>query len=352
MEKEKIVVKKKEIVPKKRKTYTPEELAEAIEKNKFIYDDYFDFNFIKSINNEMFQILDDIYFRPEYIGFDNLPKRNNPDRPVILASNHSGMAFPWDAMVFGCGLYKRHGYNEKDKLRVMVSPLLSKTPIMHPYLMEGAWKMAGGVDATYLNFETMMQYQEGNLLIYPEGVPGIGKGFNRKYQLQRFATSFVRMSLKYRTDIVPYSTVNAEYVAPFLYSFPSVNRAFNKLGIPFFPIGPLTLFLIFPFAFYLSFPAKMHFVRGNRLKPYEWTDKPYEEMTEDEINAIRDRVKAEMQKDLDAAVQQYGKQPYKIGEFLKNIGKNICVYTLAFLGHLRHFEQIIICNLWLSQLVE
>ena len=94
------------------------------------HNNYFRFDFIRAINDQLFHILDDVYFRPEYIGFDKLPERNNPDHPVILASNHSGMAFPWDAMVFGCGIYKRHGYKEDQKLRVMVSPMLSKTPIM------------------------------------------------------------------------------------------------------------------------------------------------------------------------------------------------------------------------------
>ena len=329
MAKESTQIKDKQLNQKKRKRYTAEELAKAIEKNKFIYNDYFRIDFIERINSEIFQILDAIYFRSVYIGFDELPRRNNPKHPVILVSNHSGMAFPWDAIVFGLGLYKRHGYDKEKKLRVMISPSLSRTPIMHPYLMREAWKMAGGVDATYLNFETMMHYPEGNLLIYPEGIPGIGKGFNRKYQLQRFATSFVRMSLKYRTDIVSYSTVNAEYVAPFSYSLPRVNKIFSKMGIPLFPIGPLTVFLCFPFAFYLSLPAKMHFVRGRRLKPYQWLDKPFEELTEEEIRMLVDRIETEMQEDLNKAVKKYGKHPYRLGEFLKNMFKHIHQFPLT-----------------------
>lgn len=307
----------------KKANWTPEELAQAVEANKGIYDDHFSIHFVQQMNDQIFNLFENVYFRPVYIGFDELPKRNNPAHPVILASNHSGMAFPWDAMVFGCGLYRRHGYEAGDQLRVMVAPALSKVPVMHPYLMKDAWKLAGGIDATYLNFETMMHYPNGNLLIYPEGVPGIGKGYNRRYQLQRLATSFIRMSLRYKTDIVSYSTVNAEYVAPLMYSSNWVNRMVNKVGVPFLSLGPLTLALIFPFAFYLSFPAKMHFVMGRRISPYQWTDKPYEELTEEEVQAIRDRVKQMMQEDLDAAVKQYGRAPYRIGEFLKQFFKNI-----------------------------
>jgi hypothetical protein len=297
----------------KRRPYTPEE----IEANKYIYDQHFDIRMVKAMNDEMFFLMEDYYFRPEFIGFDEMPDRNNPNAPIILASNHSGMAFPWDAMVFGCGMYRKHDYDPHKLFRVLTSPMLSQAPLMHPYFMHHAWKMAGGIDASFLNFETMMEYPEGHLLIYPEGVPGIGKGFNRRYKLQRFASSFIRMSLKHKTDILWFSTVNAEFVAPLMYSHKGTNKLFNKLGIPFMPLGPLTLMLIFPFAYYLSFPANMIFVKGRRIKPYEWTDKPYDDVNEDEILEMRDRVHAACQEDLDAAVAQYGQHPYKLGNLLK-----------------------------------
>ncbi len=291
---------------------------EAIRANKGIYQHY-DANYVRQINNALFSIVETAYFRPVYVGFEEMPKHNQAAHPVILASNHSGMAFPWDAMVFGCGIQKRFQYEEDKIVRPMIAPGLSGIPPMHPFYMKGAWKVSGGVDANFLNFETMMHYPKGHLLIYPEGVPGIGKGFNRRYQLQRFATSFIRMSLKYKTDILPYSTVNAEYVVPFVYSFKSINKQFNKIGVPFMAIGIPTLLLIFPWAFYIALPAKMHFVKGKRISPWQWIDKPYEELTQKDIDGIRDRVKDSMQADLNQAVEQYGKAPYKLGELLKVI---------------------------------
>lgn len=303
----------KKVTPKK-DAYTQTD----IENNKFIYE-HFDENYVVNMNNAIFKIMEESYFRPVFIGFDEMPERNNPKHPVILASNHSGMAFPWDGMVFGAAMYRRYDYNPHKIFRAMVAPRLSGVPAMHPYFMKGAWKAAGGVDATFLNFETMMHYPNGHLLIYPEGVPGIGKGFNRKYQLQRFATSFIRMSLKYKTDILPYSTVNAEWVVPFVYSFESVNKQFRKIGVPFMAIGVLTLFVIFPWAFYLALPANMHFVRGTRISPWQWTDKPYEELTQQEIIEITEKVKAQMQNDLNAAVEKYGKRPYNIKTLLQKM---------------------------------
>ena len=168
----------------------------------------------------------------------------------------------------------------------------------------------------------MMHQPEGHLLIYPEGVPGIGKGFNNRYKLQRFATSFIKMSLKYKTAIIPFSTVNAEYVVPFVYSFEKINKWFNKIGVPFMAIGIPTLLLIFPWAFYIALPSKMYFVRGKALHPYKWIDKEYDQLDAQEINSIRDKVHQSMQQDLNAAVETYGKHPYNLSEFLKSCWTN------------------------------
>lgn len=312
---------KEEKMPQPKKKAPKPVTLQDIEENKAIYDEHFRIEMVRQMNKELFFLMEDYYFRPKFIGFEEMPERNNEEAPVILASNHSGMAFPWDAMVFGCGTYRMYDYDQKKLFRVLTSPMLSQTPAMHPYFMHHAWKMAGGIDATFLNFETMMHYPDGNVLIYPEGVPGIGKGFNRKYQLQRFASSFIRMSLKYKTDILWFSTVNAEYVAPLMYSNKPINKMINKIGVPFLPLGPLTLMLLFPFAFYLSFPANMHFVKGRRIRPYEWLDKPYEELTQEDIYEIRDKVHALCQDQLNEAVEQYGQKPYQWGSWFKVVWK-------------------------------
>jgi hypothetical protein len=279
-------------------------------------------NMVRALNESFFFLLEEAYFRPESIGFDEMPERGDSNVPVILASNHSGMAFPWDAMVFGCMMFRRFNYDEDKLFRPITAPALSKAPFMHPFFMKHAWKRSGGIDATFLNFETMMRNPKGNILIYPEGVPGIGKGFNRRYQYQRMATSFVRLSLKYRADIVPYSTINAEFVAPLMYSIKPIDRMVQKVGIPFLPLGPLTIFLLIqPWTFYLSLPVKMYFVKGERLRPYEWINKPYEEMTEEEIIQVRDRIHGLMQADLDKARAEYGRSPYQIGNFIKTCWK-------------------------------
>ena len=309
-------------VKKKFRDMTPEEQVVAIEENKKIYNEHFDLVFMRSLCQEVIDMLK-IYFRPVYVGFDEMPERNNPDHPIIFACNHSGMAFPWDAIVFATGVLQKHDYQMKKLFRPLAAPMLSASKLMNPFLLTDIWKRVGAIDATGLNFETMMQYQDSNILIYPEGVPGIGKGFNNKYKLQTFSTSMIRMAIKYKTDIVGISCVNGEYINPGSYSIKAVNKIIQAIGIPFLPVAIITpLLLVQPWLFYYAWPAKLTYVMGNRYSPWKMTDKSWEEITQEDVKKIRDEIQADMQTELDHGVKKYGKKPYKWGEHFRNIFKH------------------------------
>ncbi|AIZ65212.1 hypothetical protein PK28_12220 [Hymenobacter sp. DG25B] len=290
--------------------------------NQHIYSDYFDEEFARELDENILQLLDRVWFRSRLVGFEDFPQRNNPDRPLIFASNHSGMAFPWDAMVALAHLM-RSLPKPDDLPRPLSAPLLSKSTLMNPFLVRNFWKKCGCVDATTLNFETMMYYQEHNLMLYPEGVPGIGKGFNRKYQLQRLATSMLRLGIQHRTDIVPFYTINGEYLNPYAYSWDWINRLTKKIGIPFLPLGPiLLLVLLQPWCFYMAFPANLTFVLGKRIKPYELTSKAHDELSRDEYLDLSEQVRQLMQTEMNAAVQQHGQQPYRWPELWQRMKEN------------------------------
>ncbi len=259
-----------------------------------------------------------LYFRVRLVGFgpEHFPARNNPDRPLILAGNHSGMAFPWDAMVFSSALCERYDFNLAHIARPLTSPLLSKTRLMSPFLLPNFWRRAGGIDATRLNFQTVMRYTESNVLVYPEGIYGIGKGFNHRYELQRLSTSALWLSLQHRTAIVPLACINGEYINPTSYSYEPLNRLVRRIGIPFLPLGPLTLLiLVQPWVFYFGMPAQLTYVRGTPIRPWEMTDKPYEALTQADIYALRDRIQAQVQDDLKRAAAQLGQRPYNWRSF-------------------------------------
>ncbi|HEX8327019.1 MAG TPA: hypothetical protein VF629_05730 [Hymenobacter sp.] len=297
----------------------------AIQANQHIYDDYFREEFTQTLDENILQLLDRVWFRSKLVGFENFPQRNNPDRPLIFASNHSGMAFPWDAMVVLSHLWRElpNTSSLSDLPRPLSAPMLSQTALMNPYLVKDFWKKCGCVDATTLNFETMMYYQDHNLMLYPEGVPGIGKGFNRKYQLQRLATSMVRLSLQHGTDIVPFYTINGEYLNPYAYSWEAINKWSKKIGIPFLPITLMLLLVIIqPWAFYLAFPAKLTYVMGTRIRPSDLTSKAHDELTREEYLELSDKIRQQMQGEMDAAVAAHGQEPYRWRELWQRIKEN------------------------------
>ena len=301
----------------------PEELAAAIEENKKIFDEYFDLPFTQSLTREVIRFLN-MYFRPVFIGFEHMPDRRDTERPLIFAMNHSGMAFPWDGIVFASGLMDNQHYDLGKSLRPLAAPMLSASTLMNPFLLKNVWKRVGAVDATGLNFETMMHYPHSQLLIYPEGVPGIGKGFNRKYQLQPFSTSIVRMAIKYKTDIVSCLCINGEYINPYSYSWRPIDRLVQKIGIPFLPISVLTiLILVQPWMFYYAWPARLTYLLGKRYSPADMAGgRALEDLSPEEIAGIRDQVQAAMQAELDEGVRKYGKHPYQWGDFFRSLIKN------------------------------
>lgn len=307
---------------KKFRELSPVEQDAAIEANRDVLTKHFDLQFTQSLNEEITELLE-MYFRPQFVNFDELLERSNPEAPLIYACNHSGMAFPWDAIMFGSGLFKRHDYDLDRLFRPLASPALSASVLMSPFLFTNLWRRTGAINATTKNFETLMRYNSSNVLIYPEGVPGIGKGFNRRYQLQTFSTSMIRMAIKYRTEIVGVSCINGEYINPWSYSWKWLDKQINKIGIPYLPVALQTpLLLIQPWTFYYAFPAQLTYVRGQRFSPWELAgSKAWEAVTEADILRVRDEVQQGMQADLDQAVATYGKKPFHWKSFFKNLRK-------------------------------
>ena len=303
-------------------------LTKELSENQKIYDAYFDLEFARALADQIFEILGKYYFRAKMIGFENgLDKQNNPERPLLYISNHSGMSFPWDGMMMCAMFLRKNNYELKEAFRPIVAPILSMSTLMNPYLIKDFWKRAGAVDATFKNLETMLHYQNSNLLVYPEGVAGISKGFNKRYKLQKFSSSFVYNCIKYKTDAVAVVTVNGEYINPYSYGFDWLNKLLNKIGIPFLPICWLTLLLpLQPWIFYFSLPAKLTYIRTRRIKPYEMTDKSIEELSRVELQEIAEICRLQVQEDLDKAVEKYGKEPYALKEHLRTIFQNLQLF--------------------------
>ncbi len=290
---------------------------EQIEGNREEYKRHFSLPYMEAFCRHVLNHVSNVWYRPRFVGFDQLPERNNPSAPLVFATNHSGMAFPWDAIVFISQIAARE-LPMKDGIRALISPFLTKYPYMCPFLIDDLWFKAGCINATLLNFETAMSLNESNVLIFPEGIDGIGKGFDKRYQLQPFKTSFLRMSIRYKTDIIPFMTINGEYNNPLAYNWKPLTRLVRKLGMPFFPLGPLAfLAALQPWIFYISLPSRLTFVIGEPIHVYEMVDKPYEQLSQKELKVLGEKIRVQWQRQLLDAKKVYGKKYYDIRSLVK-----------------------------------
>ncbi|MBQ1696760.1 MAG: hypothetical protein II075_02640 [Bacteroidales bacterium] len=290
---------------------------EQIDKNREEYKRHFSLPYMEAFCRHVLNHISNVWYRPRFVGFDTLPQRNNPAAPLVFATNHSGMAFPWDAIVFISQIAARE-LPLRDGIRALISPMLTKYPYMCPFLIDDLWFKAGCINATLLNFETAMSLNESNVMIFPEGIDGIGKGFDKRYQLQPFKTSFLRMSIRYKTDIIPFMTVNGEYNNPLAYNWKPLTKFVRKFGMPFFPLGLMAFLAAFqPWIFYISLPSRLTFVIGEPIHVYEMVDKPYEQLTQKELKVLGEKIRQQMQQQLLDAKKTYGKKYYDIRSLLK-----------------------------------
>jgi 1-acyl-sn-glycerol-3-phosphate acyltransferase len=294
-----------------------------IEENRENYSGGFSKDYLENFCEYILNPIRKVWYRAEFVGFEKLPGRNNPDAPLIYADNHSGMAFPWDAIVFISEIASRK-YSEPDGIRALISPMLTRYPYMCPFMIDGLWWKAGCINANLLNFETGMKLNKSNLLIFPEGIDGIGKGFDKRYELQNFKTSFVRMSIRYKSDVIPFYTVNGEFNNPLAYNVKPLTKFVRKFGMPFFPLGPVIFLALFqPWIFYVSLPSKLTFVMGKPIKVYEMVEnKPYEDFTQRELKLTAEEIRRKMQKELSFYKDRYGGKFYDVPGLLKSMWKN------------------------------
>ena len=75
---------------------------------------------------------------------------------MILAANHSGNAFPYDAIVFDSSMWKLDGYRRDMKLRAVFEKELTFVWWMRPFGLDDFWRRGGGVDMLFDNFEELL----------------------------------------------------------------------------------------------------------------------------------------------------------------------------------------------------
>jgi 1-acyl-sn-glycerol-3-phosphate acyltransferase len=188
------------------------------------------------------------YFRAETFGIERIP----PGR-VLLIANHAGQ-LPFDAMMLGVATLLEA---EPPRIaRGMGEFWIPQLPFVN-------WlaSRAGALVGTPENCTQLLEAGEC-VMVFPEGVRGMNKTFDQRYQLQRFGTGFMRLALETGSPIVPVGIVGSEEQQP---GFLNLRRLGRVLGMPAFPVtptfpllGPLGLFPL-PVRYRIHFGEPMHF---------------------------------------------------------------------------------------------
>ncbi|MBH24855.1 MAG: glycerol acyltransferase [Myxococcales bacterium] len=208
------------------------------------------------------------YFRVEAFGLEKLPEGS-----VLLIANHSGQV-PIDGMmiVSSCLL-------DADPPRMVRSMIERWVPTL-PFV---SWFFArcGQILGTRENFR-LLNSRGATILVFPEGVRGINKTYDKAYQLQRFGLGFMRLALENNLPIVPVAVIGAEEQAP---AFFNAGRIARLIGAPAFPITP-TFPLLGPLGA-LPLPVRYRIYYGD---PMTFSGDPDDEdrVISEKVDEVRD----------------------------------------------------------------
>ncbi|RMG12685.1 MAG: acyltransferase family protein [Deltaproteobacteria bacterium] len=211
------------------------------------------------------------YFRVETYGAEHIPEGR-----VFLIANHSGQ-IPIDAAMIGIAAFL-----EADPPRIVRAMFEKWVPTL-PYISI-AFARLGQVVGTPENARRLL-HQGEPILAFPEGVRGISKPIQQRYQLAEFGLGFMRLALETKTPIVPIAVVGAEeqYV-----SVANLKGLGKLLGIPAVPVIPQ---LLVPVLGWLPLPTKYRIFFG---EPLEFSGNPDDEdaVIEEKVKVVKNAIQS------------------------------------------------------------
>lgn len=243
-----------------------------------------DKNFLASIK-PFFDFLYYKYWRVTATGLENIPD----DGRALIVANHSG-TLPYDGSMLATSILNEH--SARRDVRFLVEDFVYHFPTLGTFMYR-----IGGVRACFENAERLLN-KDHLLIVFPEGVKGIGKYHSEKYQLQRFGRGgFIKLCVKTKSPLIPVGIVGAEEIHPIIFKS---NILAKTLGIPYIPITPT--FPLLGILGLLPFPTKwsLHFGKPLHL------EKCSEKILDDEIRVhqLSEKVRDEIQKILNRLLKK------------------------------------------------
>lgn len=243
-------------------------------------------DFIESVA-PFFELLYYRWWRVEARFLERIPATG----PAIVVANHSGTMFPWDGAMLKVALKREHP--SQRELRPLIDNFAAALPFVG-----SAMSRLGAVRACRENAERLLG--EGEVIaVFPEGVRGIGKPFERRYRLERFGRGgFVTVAARTRAPIVPVAIIGAEEIHPMLAKVEGPARLF---GIPYLPITPT-----FPWLGVLGLvplPTKWTIVVGEPIEVASRFAKP-DEPDPAEVERVTEEVRSTVQVMIDRVLTE------------------------------------------------
>jgi 1-acyl-sn-glycerol-3-phosphate acyltransferase len=165
----------------------------------------------------------------------------------MLIGNHSG-GIPVDGGMLSAALF--FGLDTPRHPHGMVEKFAQNVPFLSS-LFSRMGQLTGLPEHAKLLLD-----DERLLVVFPEGVRGIGKLWSQRYQLERFGTGFMRIALETQTPIVPFAFIGGEEAFPTMFH---LKRLARLSGVPYIPIPKHLIPLPKPVACRIHFGKPLHF---------------------------------------------------------------------------------------------
>lgn len=223
-----------------------------------------------------FDFLYKTWWRVETTGVTHIPNEGR----ALLVANHSG-ALPYDGAMIKAAVLNEHPAHRE------VRPLIENFVYYFPF--GGSFmSRVGGARACQENAQMLLE-RDQLVIVFPEGVKGVGKLYSKRYQLQRFGRGgFIKLALRTESLIVPVAVVGAEEAMPLIGRANWLGRIFKLPYVPITPTFPwLGLLGLIPY------PTKWYIHFG---KPFDFSSYG-PEATEDDIlvNQFSEMVRSNIQ---------------------------------------------------------
>lgn len=234
-----------------------------------------DKNFIEKIK-PVFDYLYYKYWRVTTTGTENIPNEGR----ALIVSNHSG-TIPYDGAMLKIAILNEH--SQRKDARFLVEDFVYHMPFMGTFMYR-----IGGIRASPENAEFLLS-TDHLLIVFPEGVKGIGKYYRNRYKLQRFGRGgFIKLCMRTKTPIIPAAIVGAEEIHPIIFKS---NILAKTIGLPYIPITPT--FPLLGLLGCIPLPSKWSIHFGKTIDFGKFTPKEVEDDLL--IHKLSERIRGEIQ---------------------------------------------------------